>query len=238
MALAVLGVCVRHVMGRRYGERAVIMKVQSAEIRLAKTRSVCKHGVKYRGELARRTRYDTQHLGRCRLLLQSLAQITRALAKLVQQPRVLDGDDGLGGEVLDQLNLLFGERPHFLAEDVDDSNQLVVFEHRHADRRADAAELDPSDSCGIAFGISLGRCKVGEMGRLLRSHHLAQRAARGRTEWAAASHFSKRRRYIVRSDNTQSVFLAEIERAEFGFAKPSRVRQHGLKYRLEFARRA
>src|SRR5262249_32000577 len=151
---------------------------------------------------------------------------------------ILDGDDSLGGEILDQLDLLVAERPDFLAEDGDDSNQLVVFEHRHADCRADAAELDPGDSRRIAFGISLGRCKVGEMGRLLCSHHLAQTAARGRTEWAAAAHLGKRRRHIVRSDNSQSVSLAEIERAEFGFAKPGRVRQHSFKYRPELARRA
>ena len=33
----------------------------------------------------------------------------------LEQPRVLDGDDGLGGEVLNQLDLLVGERPHLLA---------------------------------------------------------------------------------------------------------------------------
>ncbi len=32
------------------------------------------------------------------------------LAQLVEQPRVLDGDDGLRGEVLHQLDLLVGER--------------------------------------------------------------------------------------------------------------------------------
>ena len=35
-------------------------------------------------------------------------------AQLVEQARVLDRDDGLGGEVLDQLDLLVGERPDFL----------------------------------------------------------------------------------------------------------------------------
>ena len=30
-------------------------------------------------------------------------------AQLVEQPRVLDGDDGLSGEVLHQLDLLVGE---------------------------------------------------------------------------------------------------------------------------------
>ena len=37
--------------------------------------------------------------------------------QLVEQPRVLDGDHGLGGEVLNQLDLLIGERPHLLAVD-------------------------------------------------------------------------------------------------------------------------
>ena len=34
------------------------------------------------------------------LLLQRLGKIIGALAQLVEQPRVLDGDDGLRGEVL------------------------------------------------------------------------------------------------------------------------------------------
>ena len=35
--------------------------------------------------------------------------------QFIEQPRVLDGDDGLGGEVLHQLDLLVGERADFLA---------------------------------------------------------------------------------------------------------------------------
>ena len=47
--------------------------------------------------------------------------------QLVEQARVLDGDDGLGGEVLYQLDLLVGERPHLLAIDDDSADQLVFF---------------------------------------------------------------------------------------------------------------
>ena len=36
----------------------------------------------------------------CRLLFQCLGKVGGALAQFVEQPRVLDGDDGLGGEVL------------------------------------------------------------------------------------------------------------------------------------------
>ena len=56
-------------------------------------------------------------------------------AQLVEQPRVLDGDDRLGGEVLDQLDLLVGERPHLLAVDDDRADQLVFLEHRHSNVR-------------------------------------------------------------------------------------------------------
>ena len=60
---------------------------------------------------------DAQHLRCCRLLLQRFGEIISALPQFVQQPCVLDGDDGLGGEVLNQCDLLVGERPNFLPID-------------------------------------------------------------------------------------------------------------------------
>ena len=47
----------------------------------------------------------------------SAREIVGALTQFVKQPRVLDGDDGLRGEVLHQLDLLVGERTDFLAID-------------------------------------------------------------------------------------------------------------------------
>ena len=58
----------------------------------------------------------------------------RSSAQLIEQPRVLDGDDGLRGEVLNQLDLLVGEWPHFLAVDDDCADQLIILEHRHGDK--------------------------------------------------------------------------------------------------------
>ena len=99
-----------------------------------------------------------QHLGGRGLLLQRLGEIVGALAQLVEQPRVLDGDDGLRGEVLHQLDLLVGERPDFLAVDGDSADQLVVLEHRHADKRARAGQFDVARHAGIAVAIGrLGR---------------------------------------------------------------------------------
>jgi hypothetical protein len=64
-----------------------------------------------------------QHIRRCGLLLQRFTQF-------VEQPRVLDGDDCLGGEVLDQRNLLVGEWAHFLTEDCNNANKFIFMQHR------------------------------------------------------------------------------------------------------------
>ena len=72
---------------------------QSAELGLADARRVLQHGLEHRLQFAGRAGDDPQHLGGRRLLLQRFAQ-------LVEQPRVLDGDDGLGGEGFEQLDLL------------------------------------------------------------------------------------------------------------------------------------
>ena len=59
------------------------------------------------------------------LLLQRLGEIVSALTQFVEQPRVLDGDDRLRGEVRQKLDLLFGEGTDFLAINGDGADQLV-----------------------------------------------------------------------------------------------------------------
>ena len=66
-------------------------------------------------------------------------------AQLVEQPRVLDGDDGLLSEIAHQLDLLVGEGPHLLTINGDDSNQGVVLEHRHRQDSAIASKLGACD---------------------------------------------------------------------------------------------
>src|SRR6266536_1303869 len=64
------------------------------------------------------------------LLLQGFAQIFRSLSQFVEQPRVLDGDDGLVCKTRDQLDLLVGERAYLGAIDGDPSDDLTLLEHR------------------------------------------------------------------------------------------------------------
>jgi len=53
---------------------------------------------------------DLQNIGGGRLLFQGFCQLALARLLSLEQPRVLDGDDGLVGEGLDQLDLLVIER--------------------------------------------------------------------------------------------------------------------------------
>ena len=82
-----------------------------------------------------------KHLGGRGLLFQRLA-------RLGDQPRVLHRDDRLRREVLQQRDLLVGERPDFLAVDDDAPKQRVVFAQRHAQHGADAAEIDQRRDAG------------------------------------------------------------------------------------------
>src|SRR5262249_46104042 len=89
-----------------------------------------------------------EHIGSGRLLLQRLAQ-------LVEQAGVLDSDDGLVGEVLDQLDLLVAERADLQAVDNDYANELSLLEHRDPKHRAIAKKLDAGDYAGITLYIGL-----------------------------------------------------------------------------------
>src|SRR5262249_37427314 len=155
----------------------------------------------HRSEIARRTGDHTQHFGRRRLLLQCFAQIVSALPQLIEETRVLDGDDGLGGEIRKQPDLLVSERSNFLTKDDDDSSWLTVFEHRN---------------CNGAANASARRGEIGDLGGPLSSDCLAHWPARNGAERTAASYFDKCRGYIVRAAYSKSVTFAEIEQPELG----------------------
>src|SRR5215469_4630344 len=85
--------------------------------------------IKDRLNIRRRAGNDAQHFGGCRLLLQRLPQ-------LAKQPRILDCDYCLVGEVGDQLDLPFGEWPDFGSYERQDADRDTLAQHRHAECRA------------------------------------------------------------------------------------------------------
>ena len=63
-----------------------------------------------------------------------LAHFAVRCLHLVEQARVLDGDDGLGGEARNQLDLLVGERADLLAKEVEGADQLALLQHWDAEQ--------------------------------------------------------------------------------------------------------
>ncbi len=155
-------------MQRHRAETIAFGQPQESELCIADAGGILQHRIEDRFELAGRRTDDLQHLRGRGLLLQRFAEIAGALAQLVEQPRVLDGDDGLGREVLHQLDLLVGERAYLLAVDDDCADQFVILKHRHRDMRLGAAKPDRR---------SLG---VGAMNHLLRLQDAIKRAGRSK----------------------------------------------------------
>src|SRR5262249_13957447 len=91
--------------------------------------------VENRLQIEGRSADDLQHLRGRGLLLQRLREIVGALAQFVEQPRVLDGDDGLGGEVLDQFDLLVREWLHLGTTDCEHTDGLVLPQQRDGQNR-------------------------------------------------------------------------------------------------------
>jgi hypothetical protein len=205
------------------------------DIRFAQSRGRLDKRIEHRLQIECRAADNLEHVGRGGLLLQRFTQIVRALTQLVEQPSILDGDDGLAGEIGEQGDLLVGERTNFLAIDDDDSNELIVFEHRHSDLGANATKLDCGDRRRVPFGINSCRCKVGGLQCLLGSNHLAERTARRRMERIVSARLEECRWHFVRRDHAKSALAIEKEGAEIGLAEPRPVRQHGLEDRRELA---
>ena len=101
-----------------------MLAIDGRDIGLAQLGGQLDQGIEHGLQIERRAADHLEHVGGGGLLLQRFAQ-------LVEQPHVLDGDDGLPGEIAHQLDLLVGEQLDLLAVDVDGADYLVLLQHRH-----------------------------------------------------------------------------------------------------------
>jgi hypothetical protein len=172
-------------------------------------------------------------------LLQRFRQVPRACLHLVEQPRILDCDHRLVGEVLHQLDLLAGERPDLLAVDADHPDQLALLEHRHRNEGAGTAEVHGRDAHRVAGRVRRLGFAVVEVNHLFRSSYSADRGVwAGTNEWILSAFARICYWDAVQRNRAETVALAQPQDTELGFAKAGSLRQYGLQYRLEVARRA
>jgi hypothetical protein len=64
------------------------------------------------------------------------------LADFFEQSGILHSDNRLGGEILQQRDLLVRERPHFLAVNVNCPEHVLISRQRHVQRCTGTSEID------------------------------------------------------------------------------------------------
>src|SRR5262249_26211828 len=130
-----------------------ITHLDSTLVGRAKPSGRLRQRVQHRRKIEGRSRNDLENVRGRRLLLQRFSEVTRALTQFIEQPRILDGDDGLGGEILYQRNLFVGKGTNFLTIDRNGTDQLIIFEHWHHEKGASAARVSDGPTGRIAFEV-------------------------------------------------------------------------------------
>jgi len=99
------------------------------------------------------------------------------------EPGVLDGNDGLRGEVLDQLDLLAREWPLLLAVDDDRADKVILLQHRCDEQRASARQVGNGNRRWGALEVSRRRPSVADVDDLLRPDDVGMSGPRIGAKW-------------------------------------------------------
>ena len=128
-------------------------------------------------EIESRATDDFQHVRGRSLHLQRFGQVSRARLHLLEQPRVLDGDDSLIGEGLDKIDFGVGERLFGPARDDQRPDAAFARQHRRIEHRH-ATRL-PEDRLEMFRHVGLFG-EIGELDGASLRYRLARRASRER----------------------------------------------------------
>src|SRR6267142_5474490 len=104
-------------------------------------------------------------------------EVVGALTQLVEKAGVLDGDHCLGGELLQQCDLLLRKRPILLSEDHDVADHALVLEQRYGEQVTRAADIDQRTAAGVAAAIGLGVDQVRDFDMWLSLQQASRRSA-------------------------------------------------------------
>src|SRR5262249_58388337 len=106
----------RHVVGRGQSLQLAVLSVDAATYGPTQPRRVLDQRLEYGPKIEGRSADQLQHLGGRRLLFQRLRDLSMCgrerfvlLFQFLEQPHVLDGNDGLVPEGLEQRDLLVGK---------------------------------------------------------------------------------------------------------------------------------
>ncbi len=171
------------------------------------------------------------------MLLKRLAEIVGALTQFLEQSRVLDGDDGLLGEILDQCDLLVCERLHFPAIDRNRADQLVFLQHWHDYNGASTGDIGHLDSAGGASKVSRTVSHIMNVCDLMGTDDGGKTALRMRMDRHARPQSRERRWDVIAGSHGETVPVPQIHQAEIRAADTRGILKHLLEHRFQFTGR-
>jgi hypothetical protein len=135
-----------------------------------------------------------------------------------------------------QFDLLGGKRPNLLAVDADDSNYLVILEHRHPNQSAGLRNFDRCDAHSHAVGRRFAY--ISDVHHFPGTGDAAHGAPRiGNNEGLGEKIFAVLRRPAVYCDDAKFIALAEPKIAKFGLADARCILQDRLENRRQVSGR-
>ncbi len=198
-------------------------------------------GIEHRLQIEGRAADDLEHVGGGGLLLQRLGEVVGALPQLVEQARVLDGDDSLGGKVLDQIDLLVGECANLLAVDGDGADQFTLIEHRNQEVCSSTGAFHEGNEARIALQVGGLRREVDNVDDVSSLDETGEWIVRIVIDYKhriLAPSLGVGGRCVALDSDTERSLLIEKQVAELRVANAHGVLQHGLEHWLKLARRA
>jgi len=150
--------------------------------------------------------------------------------QFVEQPTVLDSDDGLIREGLDHGELLVGKGSNLSPPHRNHANKNTFATHRHTEKRPDAANARGVDVSGTPVRVGL---RIEDLdGPVLQSHATNDCAIPG-PNVVTLRPFAKRRRGIVIHREVVQVTLRAKDEPLLRAAKAGRILNERLQYGLE-----
>ena len=165
-------------------------------------------------------------------------QIVGALAQFIEKAGILDGDDGLGGELLEKRDLLVREALRFLPENHDAADHALVLQQRHGQKAARAPEIDQGAAVRLARTVSIRLQQVDELDMRLTFQQTSRCCSRSVVQGSASPVFVISRGKSVRRAGAKYFPVERVQDAEIRTAKMHRLAQHRVEYRREVAGRA
>src|SRR5262249_52509069 len=154
----------------------------------------------------------------------------------IEEPRVLNGDYGLRGEILHKLDLLFREWTNLLAIHGNCADEFALLEHRDCYKGPCAANFDERNNPIVSPDIGLIGLQIGYLDNLF--------CLEEEIDWGSriVAHIEHRIAaqidvafLAIDCNRTKDVTLAQKQMPKLGLTNASGIRQHGIEDGLKLS---